>query len=154
MFLLLLFLLGLWFLLSGYLTFLPLVPGLISIAVILILYIRFVKTLKYKNSFRFNSFNFIFLYTPYLFKEIIISNISVAKLIISGKTSPKFVRVKNRLKTRFATSTFANSITLTPGTITMDINEKYLLIHILDSKNEASLHDSIMEKKIKTIEEK
>ncbi|XWO13730.1 Na(+)/H(+) antiporter subunit E [Candidatus Hepatincola sp. Pdp] len=154
MLLLLLFLLCLWFLLSGYLTFLPLIPGLIAIVVIVILYVRFMKTLKYKNSFRFNSFNFIFLYVPYLFKEIIVSNIAVAKLIISGKTSPKFVRVKNKLKTRFATSTFANSITLTPGTITMDINEKYLLIHILDSKNEASLHDSIMEKKIKTIEEK
>ena len=154
MLLLLLFLLCLWFLLSGYFTLLPLIPGLISIVVIIILYVRFMKTLKYKNSFRFNSFNFIFLYVPYLFKEIIVSNIAVAKLIISGKTSPKFVRVKNKLKTRFATSTFANSITLTPGTITMDINEKYLLIHILDSKNEASLHDSIMEKKIKTIEEK
>ncbi|UQY80340.1 Na(+)/H(+) antiporter subunit E [Candidatus Hepatincola sp. Av] len=154
MFLLLLFLLSLWFLLSGYFTLLPLIPGLIAIVVIVILYVRFMKTLKYKNSFRFNSFNFIFLYVPYLLKEIIVSNIAVAKLIISGKTSPKFVRVKNKLKTRFATSTFANSITLTPGTITMDINEKYLLIHILDSKNEASLHDSIMEKKIKTIEEK
>lgn len=154
MFLLLLFLLCLWLLLSGYFTLLPLIPGLISIVVIVILYVRFRKTLKYKNSFRFNSFNFIFLYVPYLFKEIIVSNIAVAKLIISGKTSPKFVRVKNKLRTRFATSTFANSITLTPGTITMDINEKYLLIHILDSKNEASLHDSIMEKKIKTIEEK
>lgn len=149
MFLLLLFLLCFWFLLSGYFTFLPLVPGLISIVAILILYMRFARTLKYKNSFKFNSFNFLFIYVPYLFKEIILSNIAVAKLIISGKTSPKFVRIKNKLRTRFATSTFANSITLTPGTITMDINEKYLLIHILDSKSADSLHDSIMEKKSK-----
>jgi len=52
------------------------------------------------------------------------ANIDVAYRVITGKIRPGIVKVKPNLKHDFAKTLLANSITLTPGTFTIDIDDK------------------------------
>ena len=75
-----------------------------------------------------------------LFIELVKANIDVAKRAFSRNINPGFVKVKTDLKSDYGLSMLANSITLTPGTIVMDIyeedNENYLYIHWIDVMSE------------------
>jgi multicomponent Na+:H+ antiporter subunit E len=65
------------------------------------------------------------------FIEMTKANVDVAYRVITMKIRPGIIRVRSDLKTDFGIFTLANSITLTPGTITVDIDEKThdLFIH-------------------------
>ena len=65
---------------------------------------------------------------------VVKSNIDVAARVLSPKMpiNPGIVRVKTKLKTRLGRLILANSITLTPGTITVDIGGDELFIHWID----------------------
>ncbi len=72
-------------------------------------------------------------YLPWLTLEIVKSSLTVARLILHPKMpiSPGLVRVRATQKTDLGRSIFANSITLTPGTITLDIRGEHVLVHAL-----------------------
>ncbi len=74
------------------------------------------------------------LYVPFLFVEIVRANVDVAKRVISPKLdiNPGLVRVKTTLKSPVARLILANSITLTPGTLTVDMEGEDLFIHWID----------------------
>ena len=97
-----------------------------------------------KQAFRFIK------YVPWLLYQIILSNIHVASLVLSPKMpiDPKIIRYKTKLKSDNALVTFANSITLTPGTITADINEGEYYVHALSRKVAEDLMTGEMEDKI------
>ena len=57
-------------------------------------------------------------YLIWLFKEILISNLNTAKAIITNNIEPETFTVKASQTTDVAKVTYANSITLTPGTVT------------------------------------
>lgn len=57
------------------------------------------------------------------FLEVTKANLDVAYRVITGKIRPGIIRVSSDLKTDFGIFMLANSITLTPGTITVDIDE-------------------------------
>jgi multicomponent Na+:H+ antiporter subunit E len=81
---------------------------------------------------------FFFIYTGVLFKEIIWANIDVAYRIIHPKMpiKPGIVVIKTSLKQDIAKMILANSITLTPGTFTLDIVDDTFLIHWINVKTE------------------
>ena len=81
---------------------------------------------------------FFFIYIGVLFKEIITANIDVAYRIIHPKMpiKPGIVVIKTSLRQDVAKMILANSITLTPGTFTLDIIEDTLLIHWINVKTE------------------
>ncbi|MFO7676963.1 MAG: Na+/H+ antiporter subunit E, partial [Thermoplasmatota archaeon] len=58
------------------------------------------------------------------------ANVDVAYRVITKKINPGIVRISPDLKTDLAISMLANSITLTPGTLTVDIDEKNNDIYI------------------------
>ncbi len=66
------------------------------------------------------------------------ANIDVAFRVISGKINPGIVKIDPKLKTDLGITMLANSITLTPGTLTVDIDEKdnNLYIHWINVKEE------------------
>ncbi|MCD6379953.1 Na+/H+ antiporter subunit E [bacterium] len=70
--------------------------------------------------------------------EMIKSNIDVARRVISPSLpiNPGIVQIKTKLKTPLAKLILANSITLTPGTLTMDVEKDSLFIHWIDVKTE------------------
>ncbi len=76
-------------------------------------------------------------YYPWLFWEIVKSNVVVIKACLRADLdiNPALVKVKTTCKTDLAKVTFANSITLTPGTVTVEIDGDKLLVHGLYEAN-------------------
>ncbi len=71
-----------------------------------------------------------YVFTVWLF-YLAKANIDVAYRVITGRINPGIVRIKPDLKTDLGRTVLANSITLTPGTLTIDIDEKNgdMIIH-------------------------
>jgi multicomponent Na+:H+ antiporter subunit E len=72
-------------------------------------------------------------YAPWLSREIWIANVQVVKLVLDPRLpiDPVVVRVPMRYSSDLARTTLANSITLTPGTITLDVDGETLLVHAI-----------------------
>ena len=72
-------------------------------------------------------------YLPWLLNEILVANIHVAKIILDPKLpiSPILVHYKGSQQTDLGRALYANSITLTPGTITIRVNGDDFHIHSL-----------------------
>jgi multicomponent Na+:H+ antiporter subunit E len=49
--------------------------------------------------------------------------------VFTGKASPRIVHFRTRLRSDFARMVLSNSITFTPGTITLDLNDDHLTVH-------------------------
>ena len=62
-------------------------------------------------------------YLVWLIGEIIASNIATAKIILRGTSDPEIFEVSANQATAAGLANYANSITLTPGTVTVDIDE-------------------------------
>ena len=62
-------------------------------------------------------------YLVWLIGEIVSSNIATAKIILRGVSDPEIFEVPANQVTAAGLANYANSITLTPGTVTVDINE-------------------------------
>ena len=75
-------------------------------------------------------------YWIYLAGEVVKANIDVIRRILRpGKSiSPQLVRLPLPQKTDLARVIYANSITLTPGTVTLELGEKSLLVHALSKE--------------------
>ena len=71
--------------------------------------------------------------------EMAKANVDVAYRVLTGKISPGIVKISPKLKTDLGISMLANSITLTPGTLSVDIDEDTndLYIHWINVKKEA-----------------
>ncbi len=72
-------------------------------------------------------------YMPWLVKEIIVSNIEVAKIILSKdlKLQRNMIEVGAHPKTELGKVILANSITLTPGTVSVNMENDRILVHAL-----------------------
>lgn len=77
-------------------------------------------------------------YIPYLFIAIVRSNFDVARRVISPRLpiNPGIVKVKTRLKNPLGRLFLTSSITLTPGTLTVDIHGDDLYIHWIDVRSQ------------------
>ncbi len=83
--------------------------------------------------YRERGFNpgYFLIYIPcYLYWEIV-SHLDVIYRILTGRIKPGIVSVPNRLETNFGTAALANSITMTPGTLTLEATKRRLFIHWL-----------------------
>jgi multicomponent Na+:H+ antiporter subunit E len=84
-----------------------------------------------------------FLFVAYVigpfFIEMAKANVDVAYRVLTGKINPGIVKISPKLKTDLGISMLANSITLTPGTLSVDIDEDTndLYIHWINVKKEA-----------------
>ena len=96
-----------------------------------------------------------FQYLYYLVKEIITANITVCRMILTRKEQmePVIVHVHAALKSEMARVILANSITLTPGTITVSMTEDDLLVHCLDKSLSEGMEDSVFVRLLQKLEE-
>ncbi len=90
-----------------------------------------------------------------LIKEIFKSNLNVAKIVLSPKLniSPSLIYINTNIKSDLYKSILANSITLTPGTLTINLNDDELLIHCLQKDSSLSLNNNVLEKIIMKAED-
>jgi multicomponent Na+:H+ antiporter subunit E len=80
-------------------------------------------------------------YWWWLLREIVVSSIDVAKLILkpSLPISPIVVELQAETQSDVAQVILGNSITLSPGTVTLDMHEGKLLVHCLTNKSARAL---------------
>lgn len=107
---------------------------------------------------QFNFIRNILLWISYiikLLKEIFVSNFNVAKIVLSKKIviSPRIVTIETKIKSDFHKTILANSITLTPGTLTISLDRDKIAIHCLKEEFARGLTNSDFEKIILKIEE-
>ena len=93
-------------------------------------------------------------YVFILVKEIIKANIAVFKMVYSAKyqLEPAVVHFTTTLNSTFARVLLANSITLTPGTITVSLNDNEYVVHCLDKELAQGIDHSIFVKLLERIE--
>ena len=93
-------------------------------------------------------------YTPWLLKEIVIANLDVARCILSPRIrfSPTLIAVKALPKTELGCTILANSITLTPGTITVRLRKGILLVHALTKESAKALAQGDMNHRVAKLE--
>jgi len=91
---------------------------------------------------RFPKFHYFFIYVLVILFEILLGSFLVVYYVITMKIDPKIVKIKTNLKSQFAQGLLANSITLTPGTVTVDLHDGQLWVHWLavqsDDPNKAA----------------
>jgi len=94
------------------------------------------------------------IYFPWLIIEIMKSAWAVTCIIIDPRLpiSPTMTRVRSSQKTAVGIVTYANSITLTPGTITTDVTGHNLTVHAIVSSGADDLEDGGMDAKVTSFE--
>jgi len=96
------------------------------------------------------------LYWPWLLWEIAKSSFSVARIILDPKLpiSPRLIRVKASQRTAVGIATYAKSITLTPGTITIEVSRRtqQFIVHALTAESAADLQDGAMNDHVRSFE--
>ena len=94
-------------------------------------------------------------YLAVLMKEIILANITVLKIVLKSKKKvhPVLVKFPAPLKSHLLQVILADSITLTPGTITVRLYEEKFEVHCLDESMAYGLDDSVFVKMLKKLEE-
>jgi len=95
------------------------------------------------------------LYLPWLMKEIFVSNVAVAKIILHPKLpiSPISAVFHGSQKTDIGRFIYANSITLTPGTITTGCDGQDFAIHALTSADVDGRAEDEMDRRVTRVEQ-
>ena len=93
-------------------------------------------------------------YWPWLIREIVVSALAVTRIILDPKLpiSPTLVRFRPRQTTAVGLVTHANSITLTPGTISMEVAPGEFLVHALTREGAQAAADSEMDRRVERFE--
>lgn len=143
-----------WIILSPSITAESIIIGLIISFGIMIFSRDLVFTEEEVSLYKFLNFFRLIPLLIQLIIEIIKSNIHVAKIVLSPSLpiSPKFVRVPVKLEKDFNKVIYGNAITLTPGTITIDITDNEYLVHVLTEESAKGLNNSSIEKQVMKLE--
>jgi multicomponent Na+:H+ antiporter subunit E len=81
---------------------------------------------------------FLVIFLLVIFWKIYAASFRVAWQVLSGRINPRIVHFRTRLKYDLARAILANAITLTPGTVTLDLDEDHLVVHWLDARTSHS----------------
>jgi multicomponent Na+:H+ antiporter subunit E len=142
-----------WIFMSGHLDWWHLSWGILSCAVVAALsHDLLFKDIRSKNKIK--EAVLFCAYVPWLLYQIVRANIYIAYLVLHPKMldliDPHIIKFKTRLKNDLARVTFANSITLTPGTIAVLIKDDYFLVHTINKSAAKSLPGN-MQRRIKKV---
>ncbi len=140
----------LWWIFSGKTIPLVLMFGIASVVLIILIIIR-MDRFAYYNPNTGTKFNLRYIpYLIWLIKEIILSNIAVAKTIlkIGDKVDPVTFDAFAHEETEFGSIAYANSITITPGTVTMALVDGRLTVHALTQESKQSLIEGDMDRRV------
>lgn len=125
-------LLSLWLVLSGHYTVLLVSLGVLSVCLVVMISLR--MGLVDREGVFIHLFPGLLGYWVWMVKEIFMSNVKVARIVLSPSLpiSPALIHYRASESTDLGKVLFANSITLTPGTITTEVWGNDLRIHALE----------------------
>lgn len=94
------------------------------------------------------------IYWLWLIKEVVVANIAVARCVWQGadSISPSVIKVKANQKTDLGIVIYANSITLTPGTVSIDLEGNEITVHALTKESAADLLTGEMDRRVCRVE--
>ena len=141
---------GFWLLMSGYYT--PLILSLGVISCLSCVYLTIKGKFLDNETLPIYFFPRLIQYTLWLIKEILKSNIQTAKVIIMKSEEPELFSVKSTQKTNEGKVTYANSITLTPGTVTTQIKDNVFEVHALTEEFGDDVRSSEMDRMVSWLE--
>jgi multicomponent Na+:H+ antiporter subunit E len=150
-----LFCFGLWLLLSGYFDVpLLLAFGVLSGVLVVLIAWRVEKLDPEGQPLRPKIGPQIILYWPWLLWQIVLANLDVAKRILDPKLpiSPTMITLKPTQHSEMGQVIYANSITLTPGTVTTSLSEGVLEVHALTREAAESLLEGDMDRRVTALE--
>ena len=143
---------GLWLLLSGH--YQPLLLGLgVASTIVVVLIARRMDLIDREGHPIHLSWRFL-LYLPWLGWEIVKANIDIARVIVRPKMAigPTVLRLKGTQKSELGHVIYANSITLTPGTVTIGLEEGVLSVHALTREAAEGLISGDMDRRVTAVE--
>ena len=93
-------------------------------------------------------------YLLWLFREVVVANIAVARCVWLGNSSisPCVITVAASQKSDLGIVIYANSITLTPGTVSIDLNQNNIVVHALTSEAATDLLTGEMDRRVCRVE--
>ena len=145
----------LWLLLSGYFTEpLLLVLGLASVLLVVAMVHRMEVLDQEGHPVHLGAR--VLLYWPWLLKEIVLANIDVGKAILGFRgavAAPTVFGVQASQMSELGRVIYANSITLTPGTVTIAVDGDRLTIHALTPDAVEGLEGGEMDRRVSRLEE-
>ncbi len=143
---------GFWLFLSGHYTSLLVTLGVLSTIVCIALAKR--MALVDVEGHPIQLLSGAVTYFPWLIGEIAKSTWDVVKIVLDPDLpiSPRMLRVTASQKTRVGVNVYGNSITLTPGTITVDVHNSDLTVHALTSAGAEDLQSSAMDRRVSEME--
>ncbi len=145
----------LWIILNGKFNLEIVIFGLIIATVMYIFVCRFMDFSIQKDLFIMKKSSLIIKYIFVLVFEVIKANIAVLRLVFSSKYDfePAIIKFKTNLKSKIARAVLANSITLTPGTITVSLENDEYVVHCLDKDFGAGIDSSVFVKLLEKMED-
>lgn len=143
-----------WIIFNGQFTFEIAAFGVVVAG---LMYLFICKFLNYHPKTDLLICKMFFLVLQYVFvliTEIIKANFAVIRMIMSSRyeIEPTIVRFKTDLKSTPARVLLANSITLTPGTITVSLEEDEYVVHCLDKELAEGINSSVFVTLLKRLE--
>jgi len=143
---------GTWLLLSGHTNPLLLSLGLLSVAAVVACASR-LEVLD-DESVPVHLLPGLIRYVPWLIGQVIRSNLDVARRIVSPELPihPSVIKVDATHHTEVGRVTYANSITLTPGTISLDVSAETIEVHALTEDAANDLMSGEMARRVQRAE--
>ncbi len=94
------------------------------------------------------------MYLFWLAKEVVLANIAVARCVWLGgqSISPRTITVTAQQKSDLGIVIYANSITLTPGTVSIDLEDNKILVHALNKEFADDLLAGEMDRRVCRVE--
>lgn len=146
-------LMAFWVAMSGYLDAIHLAMGVVSVLGVMMLNHKLKQNVFFDddlgdlNAFRFGRFIYYFFWLIY---QILVAGFHVLIVITrpSMPIKPTMVSFKVDLPSSHAKVILGNSITLTPGTLTVDIEDDLFTVHALDSNSYAGIVDDSMPRQV------
>jgi multicomponent Na+:H+ antiporter subunit E len=141
-----------WVFLSGQMTWLHLGSGVV--ACVLITWFAVRAGMAGRAPMPFRAAATLLRYWPWLLYKILVANLDVAYRVWHPRMpiAPRLLTVPLRTRTDVGTTTYANSITLTPGTVTVSVAKRSLLVHALTEDGARELLDGEMQLRVKALE--
>lgn len=146
--------LALWIIFNGSLTLEIFLFGVVLATVMYAFVCKFMEFSIHKDILLWKRLFLMLRYLVILIVEIVKANVSAMKLLFSeqNEIEPVLIRFRTPLKTKAAKVVLANSITLTPGTITVSLEGDEFQVHCLDKTLAEGLSDGVFVKELEKLE--
>jgi len=139
-----------WLLLSGHYEMWLVVSG--GVLAVLVVAFCLLKGITDEEGFPIEKLPRALIYWPWLGWQMVLSALSVSRLILDPRLpiTPRMVKVGALQKSAVGLTTYANSITLTPGTISVEVSEqeKTVWVHAITTENAEGFADDEMNRRV------